>query len=387
MNLKFTRSDKETGYRIMVYPGTGKQTEGVHTVKFKFYADKAKPDGTIDWLAGKGYVNANRVASDNIDGSYDLTSLLANKWYDIEFKFDLETTNKSYLKVTDIATGNVVIDESLAIKGTNGFTNMWMYLVYPTDTTVSNLLLFKDYQVMADFGEQKGVIRYIGNDNVVDYGQNVVTFKISENNGLTKDNIRVTDSQGNVIKAKSMSVTEDMGEYIVTATMEKDLSSNKTYTLNQFYSAPVANDDFGTLAYKLYDLNEGEHVLTLRAWDIFNNSNTETIRFNVVKGKIISIENVSNYPNPMSDNTNFVFEHNQKDNEIDIEIRIYDVMGQLVRTIKESSYGTTTRSNPIRWDGRADSGATLKSGVYMYNVRIKNAQNEETSGYSKLIIK
>lgn len=164
-------------------------------------------------------------------------------------------------------------------------------------------------------------------------------------------------------------------------------STNKTYTLNQFYSAPVANDEFGTLAYKLYDLNEGEHVLTLRAWDIFNNSNTETIRFNVVKGKIISIENVSNYPNPMSDNTNFVFEHNQKDNEIDIEIRIYDVMGQLVRTIKESSYGTTTRSNPIRWDGRADSGATLKSGVYMYNVRIKNAQNEETSGYSKLIIK
>ena len=127
--------------------------------------------------------------------------------------------------------------------------------------------------------------------------------------------------------------------------------------------------------------------MSFRAWDIYNNSNTTTISFNVVKGKIINIENVSNYPNPMSDNTNFVFEHNQKDNEIDVVIKIYDVMGQLVRTIEESSYGTTMRSEPIRWDGKSDSGASLKAGIYMYNVTIKNAHNEETSGYSKLIIK
>lgn len=171
----------------------------------------------------------------------------------------------------------------------------------------------------------------------------------------------------------------------ITATLSG--ATNKTYSLNQFYNAPISNDAFGTLSYKFYDLNEGEHLLTFRAWDIFNNSNTATVRFNVVKGKIINIENVANYPNPMDDNTNFVFEHNQKDNEIDIEIRIYDVMGQLVRTIKEHSYGTTTRSNPIRWDGKSDSGATLDAGLYIYKVSIKNAQNEETSGYSKLIIK
>lgn len=171
----------------------------------------------------------------------------------------------------------------------------------------------------------------------------------------------------------------------ITATLSG--ATNKTYSLNQFYNAPTSSDEFGTLTYKLYDLNEGEHILTFRAWDIYNNSSTATISFNVVKGRIINIENVSNYPNPMSDNTNFVFEHNQKDNEIDIVIKIYDVMGQLVRTIEESSYGTTTRSEPIRWDGKSDSGASLKAGIYMYNVTIKNAHNEETSGYSKLIIK
>ena len=62
-------------------------------------------------------------------------------------------------------------------------------------------------------------------------------------------------------------------------------------------------------------------------------------------------------------------------------------MGQLVKTITERRYGTTVRIDPIRWNGKSDSGATLSPGIYVYNVTIKNAQSEETSGYSRLIIK
>ena len=171
----------------------------------------------------------------------------------------------------------------------------------------------------------------------------------------------------------------------ITATLSG--ATNKTYTLNQFYNAPLSKDEFGTLTYKFYDLNEGEHLLTFRAWDIHNNSSTATIRFNVVEGEVISIENVLNYPNPMDDNTNFTFEHNQKDNEIDVIIKIYDVMGQLVKTITERRYGTTARIEPVRWDGTSDSGASLRAGMYLYNVTIKNSNDEETTGYSKLIIK
>lgn len=164
-------------------------------------------------------------------------------------------------------------------------------------------------------------------------------------------------------------------------------ATNKTYSLNQFYEAPSSEDEFGTLSYKLYNLNEGEHLLTFRAWDIYNNSNSTSIRFNVVKGKIINIENVANYPNPMSDNTNFTFEHNQKDNEINIKIKIYNIVGQLVRTIEETSYGTSVRINPISWDGTSDNGDKLQAGMYIYNVTVTNSQNEKTSEYSKLIIK
>lgn len=163
-------------------------------------------------------------------------------------------------------------------------------------------------------------------------------------------------------------------------------ATDKTYVINQFYNAPLSNDEFGYLTYKFYNLNEGEHELTLKAWDIYNNSNSATITFNVVNGKIIEIENIANYPNPMSDNTNFTFEHNQKDNEIDVKINIYNVMGQLVKTIEEHRYGTSARIEPVRWNGKSDDGSPLSAGLYLYHVTIRNSQGEETSGYSKLVI-
>ena len=203
-----------------------------------------------------------------------------------------------------------------------------------------------------------------------------VNGSITNENPLLIANVR--DENG--INTSGASIGHD-----ITATLSG--ATNKVYTLNQFYNSPLSKDEFGTLSYKFYNLNEGEHTLTFKVWDIYNNSSSATIRFNVTKGKIIKIENVTNYPNPMDDNTNFTFEHNQKDNEMEVVIKIYDVMGQLVKTISERCYGTTARIDPIQWDGKSDGGESLSPGLYVYNVTIKNSQNEETTGYSKLIIK
>lgn len=171
----------------------------------------------------------------------------------------------------------------------------------------------------------------------------------------------------------------------ITATLTG--ATNKTYNLNQYYDAPQNSDEFGTLKYRFYNLNEGEHQLTFKAWDIYNNSTTATIRFNVVKGNVIMIENVLNYPNPMDDYTNFVFNHNQINNDINVQVRIYNVMGQLVKTIEENRDGESLRNNPIKWDGASDNGVNLPSGIYVYYITVTNSQNEVTSGYSKLIIR
>ena len=97
------------------------------------------------------------------------------------------------------------------------------------------------------------------------------------------------------------------------------------------------------------------------------------------------MENIFNAPNPMTSYTNFCFEHNQK-GDMDVVIEIFNISGQLVKTIKDSRYGTSTRIDPIYWDGTSDSGMPLPSGVYVYNVTITNSNNEKQSGFSKLVI-
>lgn len=169
----------------------------------------------------------------------------------------------------------------------------------------------------------------------------------------------------------------------ITATLTG--ATNKSYNLNAYYDAPSTLNDYGSIVYRLYNLNEGNHCITFRVWDIYNNSTTVAIEFTVVKSSNLTIENVCNAPNPMSGYTNFYFEHNQK-GDFDVTIRIYNINGQLVKTIKESRYGTSGRIDPVYWDGTSDSGMPLQSGIYIYNMTLTNSKEEKVSGCSKLVI-
>ncbi|MEM7187700.1 MAG: type IX secretion system sortase PorU, partial [Bacteroidota bacterium] len=67
--------------------------------------------------------------------------------------------------------------------------------------------------------------------------------------------------------------------------------------LNEYYQADV--DDFtkGTANYKLRNLEEGLHTLTLKAWDVYNNSATGEIQFVVFGNDKLEVQRVLNYPN------------------------------------------------------------------------------------------
>jgi len=164
-------------------------------------------------------------------------------------------------------------------------------------------------------------------------------------------------------------------------------ATEKSYNLNNYYDAPLSLDEFGNLTYRLYSLNNGQHNLKLRVWDIFNNSTTVSIDFTVVKSGdgTLAVENLINVPNPMVNETEIMFEHNQK-GPIDVRVRIFNINGQLVRTIEEWRDGESMRVAPIVWDGTSDCGAAMPSGIYIYNVTVSNDKNETASGFSKLVI-
>jgi serine protease len=49
-----------------------------------------------------------------------------------------------------------------------------------------------------------------------------------------------------------------------------------------------------------------------------------------------------------------------------VRVRVFDVLGALVRTVEERDAASGERS--VRWDGRNDAGATVATGVYLLRV-------------------
>jgi hypothetical protein len=58
-------------------------------------------------------------------------------------------------------------------------------------------------------------------------------------------------------------------------------------------------------------MKNGKHTLTFRIWDLLNNSATETIEFEVIKGLTPEIFSVHNYPNPVRLQTNISVQHDR----------------------------------------------------------------------------
>jgi len=73
---------------------------------------------------------------------------------------------------------------------------------------------------------------------------------------------------------------------------------------------------------------------------------------------------ISAYPNPSQ--KTFVFEY-QLARPTQIELRVYDITGRLVRTLTDRvNHAGTAR---VIWDGNSDNGRTCPSGVYFYELK------------------
>jgi len=161
--------------------------------------------------------------------------------------------------------------------------------------------------------------------------------------------------------------------------------------LNDYYIAEVDDYQRGTVTYPLRDLEPGLHTLTLKAWDVYNNSSTSEIQFMVFdEDESLVIENVLNYPNPFINYTEFWFNHNSSQ-VLDVSVQIFTVSGKLVKTINGQTSGgskvTSSLSKDIVWDGRDDFGDKIGKGVYVYKLTVRSEQlNKQVEKIQKLVI-
>ena len=166
---------------------------------------------------------------------------------------------------------------------------------------------------------------------------------------------------------------------------------SEEFVLNDFYRAE--KDDFtrGEVRYPIFELEDGEYELELRAWDLANNTATGSTAFVVAEDAGTALRRVLNYPNPFVDATCFQFEHSSAGRPVTVQIDIYTVSGRLVNSIRHETVPTGFRfgnDDCISWDGTDRYGQRLARGAYLYRVKLMNEDDGETveSDFEKLVV-
>ena len=158
-----------------------------------------------------------------------------------------------------------------------------------------------------------------------------------------------------------------------------DEDAKKTYSLNEYFTAANNSYQAGQVSYLMEELENGPHSLTFRAWDLLNNSTTQTLRFVVQAGLDPSIYSVTTYPNPVHKEgvVNMTVLYDQPDELISTDVCLYNTSGQLIWRHHQSN--PDQMSIPIGQIG-------LQPGIYIYNVRIKSASSGYTSSPGRIIV-
>ena len=170
----------------------------------------------------------------------------------------------------------------------------------------------------------------------------------------------------------------------ITAHFDKNFQ--KTQSLNDYYLADIDSYRSGVIEYPFSGLEEGLHTVNVKIWDIYNNSSEGYTEFYVIKNKDLTLEGLMNFPNPFTESTFFSFGHNKAGNSLEISIDIFNMSGELVRTLKALDDGNGYRTQPIYWDGRNESGNFNRQGLYLYRIRVVSSDGKSMEKSGKLII-
>lgn len=165
-----------------------------------------------------------------------------------------------------------------------------------------------------------------------------------------------------------------------------DDNTNSTINLNDFYQADLNSYQSGRVVYPFSNLSEGTHNLRFKIWDVYNNSEEAYTEFVVAESAQLALDHVLNYPNPFTTRTEFMFEHNQPCNSLDVQVQVFTVSGKLVKTINETVLSQGFRNEPIAWDGLDDYGQKIGRGVYLYNLKVSTPDGQTAEQIERLVI-
>ncbi len=193
--------------------------------------------------------------------------------------------------------------------------------------------------------------------------------------------VKVKDEDG--LNATGAGIGRDM-----LAILDKGTPSEKTYLLNEYFNYDLNSYKSGRIRMPMMDLSPGRHTITVKVWDIYNNSGEGSTTFTVSNGDLEVFEHAA-FPNPFSDEVGIWFKHNMPGKDLNAELEVTDLQGKVLHRYQQKIDNSNSREVRLKWLGRGAPNpewqtATLPSGFYLYRVKLTDG-NVSTSFSGKMI--
>ena len=181
------------------------------------------------------------------------------------------------------------------------------------------------------------------------------------------------------------------------STLETGFSANEVtyknalFNLGYLYSSLINDVDKGKIYFDELEKKYPDDILTWQAKLLQGEIDSIPSSLYALSKTAISSEKISdikdfsligNFPNPFNPTTNIRYSLPYQSS---VELKIYDIMG---REIKSFNIPTQSQGyQNITWNGVNENGVHVTSGVYLYMIKIKSLENDQTfQKVSKLLL-
>jgi len=161
-----------------------------------------------------------------------------------------------------------------------------------------------------------------------------------------------------------------------------DDSADSTYVLNNFFTADIGSYTSGVVRYVLPELSEGRHSLSFKAWDVQNNSNMDTLWFEVRKGQSPSLSDLRFAQE--GESGCFVFNHDRPEVPVTVGITVYDLTGRPVWTVNRNMQTSENVSDRFVWNLFGTNGCRVANGIYICKITLTDSNGVRATGTKKI---
>ena len=157
--------------------------------------------------------------------------------------------------------------------------------------------------------------------------------------------------------------------------------------MNDYFVWDIDSYQKGSIEYPFHELPDGEYTLQLKAWDMYNNSSVKSIHFTIDQNANLWLSEVKNSPNPFKYETTFSFKHTRPGDNMNVFMQIFNLTGKLILTYETNVFSENAATPFLTWDGTDVNGARLKSGIYIYQIRVTDESGNTSIQQQKLILR